>query len=581
MRRDLGRLDHRRGSGGVTEGGWPPERGHRSERGGHRCESGRERPVSSPSLVPRVPTGPTLRPSGRGASCGGRVGTGPWPGPGPPGPPKSGCPRVGGGPGGGGRAATAHVPCAAVVCAARGTPPRRWRWSLLQHKNGLAAGSMTWGPGGVRGAAQPRPQRPRALRCAPGDAGGRWGCEAGPPQPRPPPTSPWPFGGDPPEGDVRRGPGAEGHRWPHKTRAHSAEPRGTCPAHAGTRRPQAPPRAAPEAAPPPPPPPVPHAPQPHRIPKAQRGTGVRTCGAAGLPRQTDGRLSPQGLWTQADGRTGGVHRGPSPVVRRRALPRSLSPYAQTLCHVHRAPVHSDVGDVPPPPCPTPHPSCVCVWGGGAAPQGPPGGLGARPRTPRGEGGATTTGADATPPPPPPAICQNLGGGGWREGGGGGVLAAPPGGGGGLRATHYYHMHTSRGCVCVWGAWGYRGMYAIIAISRLCREESLKGLKDQTHKYPLQLGMGQKIWRHWRHGPCTAIFQNSGGGGVRGCRTQGPGPAAPPGACTYMCTCRRAVGGCPPPPPPPRHTHDERDQRGTGQGGLNALDLVRCGVQTNA
>ena len=26
------------------------------------------------------------------------------------------------------------------------------------------------------------------------------------------------------------------------------------------------------------------------------------------------------------------------------------------------------------------------------------------------------------------------------------------GGGGLRATHYYHMHTSRG-VCVWGAWG--------------------------------------------------------------------------------------------------------------------------------
>ena len=46
------------------------------------------------------------------------------------------------------------------------------------------------------------------------------------------------------------------------------------------------------------------------------------------------------------------------------------------------------------------------------------------------------------------------------------------GGGGVRATHYNHMHTSRGCVCL--AWGYRGMYAIIAISRLCREESLKG-----------------------------------------------------------------------------------------------------------
>ena len=29
---------------------------------------------------------------------------------------------------------------------------------------------------------------------------------------------------------------------------------------------------------------------------------------------------------------------------------------------------------------------------------------------------------------------------------------------GLRATHYFHMHTSRGCVCL-GAWGYRGMYA--------------------------------------------------------------------------------------------------------------------------
>ena len=71
---------------------------------------------------------------------------------------------------------------------------------------------------------------------------------------------------------------------------------------------------------------------------------------------------------------------------------------------------------------------------------------------------------------------------------GGVLAAQPGGGpkrggGGLRATHYYHMHTSRVCVCL-GAWGYRGMYALIAISRLCQEESLKGLKDQRHSTPL-------------------------------------------------------------------------------------------------
>ena len=32
-----------------------------------------------------------------------------------------------------------------------------------------------------------------------------------------------------------------------------------------------------------------------------------------------------------------------------------------------------------------------------------------------------------------------------------------------------------------GGMGYRGMYAKIVISRLCREESLKGLKDQRHR----------------------------------------------------------------------------------------------------
>ena len=37
---------------------------------------------------------------------------------------------------------------------------------------------------------------------------------------------------------------------------------------------------------------------------------------------------------------------------------------------------------------------------------------------------------------------------------GGVLAARPGGGGGLRAPHYYHMHTARGCVGEGGGgWG--------------------------------------------------------------------------------------------------------------------------------
>ena len=66
---------------------------------------------------------------------------------------------------------------------------------------------------------------------------------------------------------------------------------------------------------------------------------------------------------------------------------------------------------------------------------------------------------------PPAICQNLwgGGGGGGRGVGGrvGGIGSLAGGGGG--ATHYNHMHSSRGCL---GAWGYRGMYAIIAISCL-------------------------------------------------------------------------------------------------------------------
>ena len=46
-------------------------------------------------------------------------------------------------------------------------------------------------------------------------------------------------------------------------------------------------------------------------------------------------------------------------------------------------------------------------------------------------------------------------------------------------------------------------------------------------------MGQKIWGRWRHGPRTAIFQNSGGGGgAGGCRIQGPSQAAPRGCTTH-------------------------------------------------
>ena len=66
--------------------------------------------------------------------------------------------------------------------------------------------------------------------------------------------------------------------------------------------------------------------------------------------------------------------------------------------------------------------------------------------------ATTTGPDATPPPR--AIYQNLGGRGtvygWSAGrcvGGGGFPKL-----GGLCATHYYHMHTSRGDVCLGRVW---------------------------------------------------------------------------------------------------------------------------------
>ena len=78
---------------------------------------------------------------------------------------------------------------------------------------------------------------------------------------------------------------------------------------------------------------------------------------------------------------------------------------------------------------------------------------------RGGGGATTTIPGATPLPPQ-AICQNLrweggqlgpGGGGRREGRYRGIGSSARVGG--LRATHYYHMHTSRVCVCVSGGMG--------------------------------------------------------------------------------------------------------------------------------
>ena len=73
------------------------------------------------------------------------------------------------------------------------------------------------------------------------------------------------------------------------------------------------------------------------------------------------------------------------------------------------------------------------------------------------------------------LCVEIRGGGAGGGSGGGRLGGVGGGfrlgggfpkWGGLRATHYYHMHTSWGVVCL-GVGGYGGMYAIIALSRPC------------------------------------------------------------------------------------------------------------------
>ena len=70
----------------------------------------------------------------------------------------------------------------------------------------------------------------------------------------------------------------------------------------------------------------------------------------------------------------------------------------------------------------------------------------QPRLPADTGGATTTGPEATPPPQ--LSVKTWGGGGGQLEGVGGFPRW-----GGLRATHYYHMHTSRGDVCLGRVWG--------------------------------------------------------------------------------------------------------------------------------
>ena len=53
-------------------------------------------------------------------------------------------------------------------------------------------------------------------------------------------------------------------------------------------------------------------------------------------------------------------------------------------------------------------------------------------------------------------------------------------------------------------------------------------------------MGQKIWRHWRHGPRTAIFQNSGGGGGWGVSHTRTGPGRPPRGLRRKCCLVQAL-----------------------------------------
>ena len=73
------------------------------------------------------------------------------------------------------------------------------------------------------------------------------------------------------------------------------------------------------------------------------------------------------------------------------------------------------------------------------------------------------------------------------------------------------------------------MYAIIAISRLCREERLKGLKDQRHSTPFNEAGDKKFGAVGAMGPAPLSFKTRGGGG--GARGGGShtrtGPGGPP------------------------------------------------------
>ena len=118
------------------------------------------------------------------------------------------------------------------------------------------------------------------------------------------------------------------------------------------------------------------------------------------------------------------------------------------------------------------------------------------------------------------------------------------GGGAARNPLLPHAYLKGVCVCL-GAWGYRGMYAIIAISRLCREESLQGLKDQRRGTPFNSAWDKKFGADGATAPAPLCFKTRRGGrgpgGVLHTRT-GPGCTPPPPRGPGPCLQRKPVGG---------------------------------------
>ena len=91
-----------------------------------------------------------------------------------------------------------------------------------------------------------------------------------------------------------------------------------------------------------------------------------------------------------------------------------------------------------------------------------------------------------------------------------VKTCAGGGGGAVRDPLPPHAYLKgRGCL---GAWGYRGMYVIIAISRFCQEESLKGLKDQRHSTPFNSAWDKKFGAVGATAPAPLCLKTRGGGG---------------------------------------------------------------------